>query len=123
MAGVPADAHGRAIAFVLALGQAHELPHGLPLLDQPQRVPVWIVADRGYTSHAFCSYSRDLGAQFAIPMQYQEASAACPDWSTIYGNQVERLWARLKEWRAVAIRYVGTTRSFIEMLCLEAVPD
>ena len=48
-----ADGHGRAIAFRLAPGQAHELPHAVPLLDHLPRVPKWVVADRGYASHAF----------------------------------------------------------------------
>ena len=47
------DAIGRAVAFVLAPGQAHELPHAVALLDQLPGVPGWIVADRGYSSHGF----------------------------------------------------------------------
>ncbi len=81
------------------------------------------MVERGYTSHAFRSYIRDLGAQFAIPMQHQKASVACPDWSTVYRNQVERLWAKLKEWHAVAPRYVGATRSFTDVSYLKAAPD
>ncbi|PWC26288.1 IS5/IS1182 family transposase, partial [Pseudoroseomonas aestuarii] len=33
------------------------------------------------------------------------------------------LWARLKEWRAVATRYEKTARSFIGILCLAAAAD
>ena len=47
------DAIGRAVAFVLAPGQDHELPHAIPLLDKLPGVPKWMVADRGYSSHAF----------------------------------------------------------------------
>jgi transposase len=36
---------------------------------------------------------------------------------------VERLWARLKEWRAVATRYEKTARSFLSVLCLAASLD
>jgi transposase len=48
---------------------------------------------------------------------------ACPDW--IYANRhlVEALWARLKEWRAVATRYEKTARSFLGVLCLAATTD
>ncbi|MGI4793564.1 MAG: transposase, partial [Janthinobacterium lividum] len=38
-------------------------------------------------------------------------------------NQVERLWARLKEWRAVATRYEKTASSFMGILCLAATCD
>ena len=49
--------------------------------------------------------------------------SACPDW--IYTNRtcVERLWARLKEWRAVATRYEKTASSFMGVLCLAATLD
>jgi Transposase DDE domain len=36
---------------------------------------------------------------------------------------IERLWARLKEWRAVATRYETTASSFISVLCLAATLD
>jgi transposase len=36
---------------------------------------------------------------------------------------VERLWARLKEWRAVATRYEKTATSFMGVLCLAAALD
>ena len=48
-----ADSLGRAIAFRLTPGQAHELPQAVPLLDSLPGVPMWVVGDRGYTSHAF----------------------------------------------------------------------
>jgi len=50
---VIADGQGRAAAFALAPGQAHELPHAVGLLGRLPGVPLWVVGDRGYTSHAF----------------------------------------------------------------------
>src|SRR5215210_4904310 len=50
---VIADGLGRAVAFILAPGQAHELPHAIPLLERLPGVPKWVVADRGLSSHAF----------------------------------------------------------------------
>src|SRR3954454_19404959 len=44
---------GRAIAFALAPGQAHELPLAPGLLDCLPDVPGWIVGDRGFASDAF----------------------------------------------------------------------
>jgi transposase len=55
--------------------------------------------------------------------QHHEAPVACPDWIYANRNQVERLWARLKEWRAVATRYEKTASSFIGILCLAATLD
>ena len=111
------------MAFVLAPGQAHELPHAVALLNCLPGVPKWVVADRGYSSHAFREHIWNLGARPAIPTKQNEATVACPDW--IYNNRsrVENLWARLKEWRAVATRYEKTARSFMGVLCLAATCD
>jgi hypothetical protein len=43
-------------------------------------VPTWVVADRGYTSHAFREHVWHMGARPAIPPQRHEAPVACPDW-------------------------------------------
>ena len=115
-----ADGAGRAIAFRLAPGQAHELPHAMALLAHLPGVPKWVVRDRGYTSHAFRTHIWDVGAR---PAQRHEAPVACPPWIYVNRNRVERLWARLKEWRAVATRYEKTASSFLGVLCLAATLD
>jgi transposase len=120
---VIADAAGHAVAFRIAPGQAHELPHALPLLAHLPGVPQWVVADRGYTSHRFREHIWRMGARPAIPPQRHEAPVACPDWIYTNRNRVERLWARLKEWRAVATRYEKTAASFTGVLCLAATLD
>ena len=120
---VIADSQGRAIAFRIAPGQAHELPEAIPLLEKLSGVPAWVVADRSYTSHAFREYIWSIGARPAIPPLRHEALVACPDWIYNNRNVVERLWARLKEWRAVATRYEKTACSFMGVLCLAAAID
>jgi transposase len=120
---VIADAAGRAIAFRLAPGQAHELPQALPLLEALPDVPRWVVADRGLASHGFREHIWDMGARPAIPAKSNEAPVACPDWIYHNRNRVERLWAKLKEWRAVATRYEKTACSFMGVLCLAAALD
>ena len=118
-----ADGCGRAIAFRIAPGQAHELPQALPLLDRLPGVPKGVVGDRGLTSHAFREYVWSMGARPAIPPQRHEAPVACPRGIYTNRNRVERLWARLKEWRAIATRYQKTAASFIGALCLAAALD
>jgi transposase len=110
---VIADGLGRAVAFILAPGQAHELPQAIPLLDRLPGVPQWVVADRGFSSHAFREHIWERGARPAIPSKQNEAPIACPEWIYTNRNQVERLWARLKEWRAIATRYEKTASSFM----------
>ena len=38
-------------------------------------------------------------------------------------TQVEHLWSRLKEWRAIATRYEKTANCFMGVLCLAAAID
>src|SRR4051794_4185556 len=125
---VIADGLGRAVAFILAPGQAHELPQAIPLLERLPGVPKWVVADRGLSSHAFREHIWSLGARPAIPPKQNEAPVACPEWIYVNRNHVERLWARLKEWRAIATRYETTASSFtassfMGVLCLAATLD
>jgi transposase len=120
---VIADSSGRAVAFHIAPGQAHELPHAVPLLAALPGVPRWVVADRGYSSHAFREHVWDLGARPAIPAKRNEAPVACPEWIYNNRNRVERLWGRLKEWRAVATRYEKTATSYLGVLHLAAAVD
>jgi len=119
---VIADGAGRAIAFRLAPGQAHELPQAIPLLASLPGVPKWVVADRGYTSHAFREHW-GMGARPAIPPRRHEAPVACPDWICINRNKLERSCARSKEWPAVATRYEKTASSYMGVLCLAAALD
>jgi transposase len=120
---VIADAQGRAIGFALAPGQAHELPLAPLLLTMLTIIPLWIVADRGYASHAFRELIWTLGARPAIPPKRNEALVACPSWIYHNRSRVENLWARLKEWRAVATRYEKTARCFMGVLCMAATMD
>src|SRR3982750_2851730 len=120
---VIADGRGRAVAFALAPGQAHEPPLAPGLLRQLPRAPLWGVGDRGYSSHAFRELVRDSGARPAIPTRGNEAAVACPDFIYNNRNLVERLWGRLKEWRAVATRYEKTATSYLGVPCLAATMD
>ena len=118
-----ADAAGQAVAFRVAPGQAHELPHAVPLIDCLPSVPRWVVADRGYASHAFREHVRSRGARPAIPPRRNEAPVACPEWAYANRNRVVRLWGKLKEWRALATRYEKTAASFLGVLCRAAGID
>jgi transposase len=120
---VIADASGRAIGFALAPGQAHELPLTPLLLTLLSLIPTWIVADRGYASQAFRDLIWQLGARPAIPAKRNEAPVACPPWIYVNRNRVERLWSRLKEWRAVATPYEKTACCFMGVLCMAATMD
>jgi transposase len=99
------------------------LPQAEGLLAVLPGTPRWAVADRGYSSHALREAIRDLGATPAIPTKRNEAPVACRDWIYRHRNRVERLWSRLKEWRAVATRHEKTAASFRGALSLAATFD
>jgi transposase len=114
------DGSGRAIGFALAPGQAHERPMAPGLLSFLPAQALWIVADRGYSAHAFRMLIWSLGAR---PARRNEAPVACPPWIYHNRNLVERFWSRVKEWRAVATRYEKTERCFMGVLCMAATMD
>jgi len=91
---VIADGGGRAVAFSLAPGQAHELPMARALLSRLPETPTWVVADCGCTSHALREHLWSIGASPAIPPQRHEAPVACPPW--IYHNRNRVLGAAQK---------------------------
>jgi transposase len=65
----------------------------------------------------------ECGSRPAIPAKRNEAPVACPELVYTNRNHVERLWARLKEWRSIATRYEKTASSFMGVLCLAAALD
>ena len=77
-----ADGRGRAVAFALAPGQAHELPLAPGLLDRLPRVPLWVVGDRGYSSHEliWASGARPAYApgRYGLPSRYDVGREALP---------------------------------------------
>jgi transposase len=93
------------------------------LLERLPGVPLWIVGDRGYSSHELRECVWSMGARPAIPLKVNEAPLRCPDFLYANGNIVERLWGRLKGWRAVATRYEKTAVSFLGVLNLAATVD
>jgi Transposase DDE domain len=136
---VIADGSGRAVAFALASGQAHELPPAPGPLDRLPRAPLdgaaiegwWATgAKRRVASARMRSASRS-GAAARGPRSRPGATrppSPVPAASTTTDRErrsrrVERLWARLKEWRAAATRHEKTAASFLGVLCLAATVD
>lgn len=135
-----ADGTGRAIAFRLAPGQAHELPQTMALLARLPGVPRLgcqrqpplrgrigrrPMGRRRSRLHQPCLPDPHLGAWRAAtdPASTAWGTGGLPGMDCVNRNRVERLWARLKEWRAVATRYEKTARSFIGVLYLAAAMD
>lgn len=93
------------------------------MLEHLPSVPMWVVADKGYASDAFRERIWDMGARPAISTKRRDAPVACHKWAYRCRHLVENLWARLKEWRAVATRYEKTATSFLAVIHIAAVAD
>ncbi len=95
----------------------------MTLLDALPHVPLYVICDRGYASNQFREALWDRGSRPVIPPKRNEPQVACPKWAYRHRHLVENLWARLKEWRAVATRYKKTATSFMAVVCIAAAAD
>ncbi|WP_207918819.1 IS5 family transposase [Komagataeibacter saccharivorans] len=120
---VAADGHGRALSLTLSPGQAQELPSAYFLLDDLPYPPTYVVCDRGYASHKFREYLWNRGSRPVIPPRKNDPEVACPKWAYRHRHLVENLWAKLKEWRAVATRYEKTAASCLSVILIAATVD
>jgi len=93
------------------------LPNALP------GVPRYVVCDRGYASNRFREDLWSRGLRPAIPTKRNEPSLSCPKWACQHRHLVKNLWARLKEWRAIATRYEKTAASFFSVIFIAATAD
>lgn len=120
---VAADGHGRVLSFTLSPGQAHELASAYILLGDLPLTLTYVVCDRGYASHKFHEGLWSRGSCPVIPLRCKDPVVASPKWPYRPRHLVENLWARLKERRAVAIRYEKTAASFLAIFHLAATAD
>ncbi|ATU74164.1 hypothetical protein CT154_01805 [Komagataeibacter xylinus] len=93
------------------------------LLDELPHPPTYVVYDRGYASHKFREYLWNRGSRPVIPPGKNDPEVVCPRWAYRHRHLVENLWARLKEWRAVATRYEKTAASFLSVILIAATAD
>ena len=113
---VRAEGNGRLLTFVLTPGQQHDITMAETLLERGavlrksvgrvRQYPKRLVADKGYSSRKFRAYLRKHHIAVTIPHKDNERHKGVFD-KTVYRsrNRVERLFARLKQFRRVATRY------------------
>lgn len=107
-------------------GQASELTAAPGLLAKVEAIgrPVRVVCDRGYSAEHWRAAIRAAGAEPVVPAHPTHTNAPRHDPEPYRRrHRVENLWARLKEWRALATRYDKTKESFLGGLYLAAALD
>ncbi len=132
---IKADGLGRPLAFVLTEGQRHdnqvfeELMEGGKVMrsssGRPRVRSGCIVADRSYSNERIRSWLRRRKVRAVIPRTSRERKrrGRRPLDRALYKerNRIERLVARLKQFRRIATRYEKTAESYLGMLTLAAI--
>ena len=120
------DGRGRALGFALIPGQAPELRAApallltAALLGHIRRV----VCDGAYASRPWLALVEEAGAKPVVRSNPTHRPREGFDRAAYRRrHRVENLWARLKEWRALATRYDKTAASFAGGLHLAAALD
>jgi transposase len=131
------------MAVVLTQGQARDNPQLIPLLDQvrvarcgpgrPRQRPERVVADKAYSHPSTRAALRARGVAFTCPERSDQITHRKRKGSTgghppafdqrIYAgrNVVERCFARLEQFRALATRYAKRAAYYRATLILPAV--
>jgi transposase len=129
---VRAEGRGKPVVLLVTAGQRHEQSAFAPLMEQgavkrrgrgrPRLRPHRIVADKGYSSKHIRSYLRQRGIGVVIPRRRDERRRGPFD-KVAYRqrNVVERLIARLKQFRRIATRYEKRAANYRGMLTLAAI--
>lgn len=115
-----ADALGNPVRLLLTGGQAHDMSQAEALIrDLPAD---YVIADKGYDSSPFVRAIEAAGAEAVIPSRSNRREPRGHD-AHLYRerNQVERLFARLKECRRVATRYEKTARNYLAFCQIASV--
>lgn len=120
------DARGRPLGFARLPGQAAELRAAPLLLALAARLGAVrrVVCDASYSAARWLALIRASGAEPVVRPNPTHKSAPPHDRAAYRRrHRAENLWARLKEWRAVATRYDKTAASFLGTLHLAAACD
>ena len=135
------DPAGRLLSVVVTGGQAHDNPLLLTVLDQiavPVRGrvrhrPAAVIADKAYAHPVTRQALRDRRIQVTIPEKSDQIARRAARGSRggrppafdparyRTRNVIERAFARLKQWRAIATRYNKHARNYRAGIVIAAI--
>jgi transposase len=80
-----------------------------------------LIADKGYDSDAFRAALAERGITPCIPPRAKRRTPA-PYCKTLYRqrHKVENMFAKLKDWRRLALRYDRCAHTFFSTICIAA---
>lgn len=120
------DAAGRLLALAVLPGQRPDLDAAGALLAALPGRPGRVVADRGFSAAWFRAAVAEAGAEPCVPAQPTHPRVSFDRTAYARRNRVERIerfWARMKEWRAVAARFDKTAACFAAGITLAVALD
>jgi transposase len=129
---VRVEGRGKPLVLLITAGQRHEQSAFEPLMEQgavkrrgrgrPRLRPKRVVGDKGYSSKHIRRYLRQRGIGVVIPRRKDERRRGPFDKAAYrQRNVVERLIARLKQFRRIATRYEKRAANYRGMLTLAAI--
>ncbi len=108
--------------FILSPGQRGDVLFGEPLLNGPR--PGYVIADKAYDANHFHKTIKAMGAVAVIPPRPERRPPypqTC-DWCLYKErNLVERMFAKLKQFRRVATRYDKLLQNFRGFVLIAAI--
>ena len=112
-----ADALGRPIAFHLTVSEAADCKAYDALIDQPERAPHALLADKGYDADAIRADLAERDIKVVIPGRSNRRVKIEHD-RVLYRqrNRIERMFGHLKINRAIATRYDQLAETFLGMV-------
>jgi transposase len=114
------DGISRPIIFLLTEGQVSDHKGAAiiyPLLPKADT----LIADKGYDSDAFRDALRECGITPCIPPRAKRRSPATYCKSTYKKrHKIENMFAKLKDWRRLALRYDRCAHTFFSAICIAA---
>lgn len=116
---IAADAHGNPIDFEITGGEVHDSQVASKIIEKVGEATHFI-ADKGYDSEAIREQARQAGMNPVIPRKTNSKKPNPEFDSYLYKlrHLVENLFARLKHFRSIAMRFEKLARNFKSMLFL-----
>jgi transposase len=113
------DAHGLPVAFQITGEQVNDCTQASSLSARVPSAEV-IVADKGYDSEAIREHIQQQGAKAVIPRKRNSVEGNADLDLGLYRNRhlVENVFARLKQYRAVASRYDKLKRNYESVVAM-----
>jgi len=126
------DGAGRLFTLLLTPGQQHDSTVAQQLMQQgaihnqrrgrPALRPRYLAADKAYGSRAFRAWLRRRGIQPTIPRKSNQPRGRPHNVGRYkQRNHIERFFARLKQFRAVATRYDKRASSYLATVMIAAI--